>query len=90
MNSKIILIILGVLLFLSGIIGMLFFGPVPKLNIFGSSFYLSYFEIYTLITLGLIGLAGYYLLNNKKQQNYLVIMLIVLTLLTPALRLFQI
>lgn len=89
MNFKILLAFVGVSLFLFGLLGMLFFGPTQQLSIFKNSFWMNYFEIYSFSGLGIMGIAGYYLLTDKTLIKWLAFSIIVLAALTPVVRFFQ-
>lgn len=89
MNLKVLLALTGVLFFLTGLFGMLFFGPVPGLSVFKNNFWMNYFEIYSFSGLGITGIAGFYLLTDKILIKWLALFIVSLAIFTPLVRFFQ-
>lgn len=90
MKAKIILGVTGFSSFISGLLGVLLLGPTRELSLLKNSFWMNYFEIYSFLTLGFLGIAGFYMLSDKSVIKWLAIIIMLLVAVIVYLRISQI
>lgn len=74
MNPKQFLLIGGTILVGLGILGMFLLGPTPEQSLLKEGFFLTDFENYAHLMIGIVALGAYFLLADSELTKWLVIL----------------
>ena len=64
-------------------------GPRQELSIFKDRFWMNYSEIYGFLTLGFLGIAGFYLVSDKSVVKWLATIIITLAVIIVLFQISQ-
>lgn len=81
MNPRQFLLIGGTILVILGILGMFVLGPTPEQSLLKEGFFLTDFENYAHLIIGIVALGAYFLLADSDLTKWLVILVGLISLI---------